>query len=1178
MFGRSIFFVIISIFSIIHANNGNAKSPPPGSGVADVPANIFFLLDTSGSMDTYVSYTERFSYPYDMATDSSGNIYIAEVYNGVYVYDKDGNYIRNWGSFSSNYTYRSDNDEFYYIYGIAVDADDDVYVCDLYHKRIQVFDVNGGFKRSISLPYYCYGVEISPDNVVYATLSDGNIYRYTTGGTSLGKWNMSGDALNIAFDKDERHYVLRYTSNDYRIYVYDENRNYESYVEIEDDDPHVEYPTSIAVGDDYSIYISESDYYDSRVYRLTKKSDRSHINDDGDVASDSYVGGYRSSNPGYFRTPYGVHYDNVTGKVLIADYGNHRIQSYDGSVNISGLGETRLDVMKKVIKKIVSDSALTDGAHYGMAEWNNDAEMLVEVSESGAADIYDTIDDLTAGGGTDLDSAMHLALPYFVSENGPRDHRLPCQKNIIIVLSDGYWQNNSATEVAENLSGNHDVFTHIIGFQVTGDDNYTELAIAGGTYPDSPLFAEDWTDLYEKIAEVVRDAINADLTFAAPTIMPDVVGDDHILQATFKYKPDHQWKGRLKKYALDADGFVAGLQWDAGERMNLISADARNIWTAAQDLPSGMNNFTVANADLLQPEMESRLRRSMDDADLADLIEFVRGRDVYSEFTSGRDDDGDAIYAGDRWKLADVYHSRALAVGSPAARYAAEANPVSDAYYRYANNYGAFVHGDTCGGACARRKGVVYVGSNGGMLHAFDTATGDELWGFIPPMLLGSFNDMRSETAGESLAIFGVDGSPAVKDVFDGENWRTVLVVGLRQGGSGYSVLDVTDPLAPSHMYSIAYDNFNDEVVYWGEDGDTARFRKNSNVPAAFDVRRLGESWSDPVILRLPVGADGDMRWTFAVGGGYNSGSNSDYGDAVFVFDIFGASPLAASVTLPDLSNGDKIANAAPPRLAAITADTTGNFTHAGAMLYVTDLQGELWKIDATDRGHFMEARRVLDLATSRNNQRFPFQQIVSGFSGGKLYHVAGTGNVLEPDEVTNQIDNVLFSVADEDFPHLLQNVENEDGSTSEYERSPYGLHDLTVGGVSGGTCDVPANEGWYLPIEDSGKILSPATIFNHGVLVPVYYPNEENICSGGGSRLLEMRLACGAEARETDLGGGISTRAVVYNNKVYLGISDSDSDVPLPEGFVKTGNLIVGTPINERATQVEVESWWEGR
>ena len=56
-----------------------------------------------------------------------------------------------------------------------------------------------------------------------------------------------------------------------------------------------------------------------------------------------------------------------------------------------------------------------------------------------------------------------------------------------------------------------------------------------------------------------------------------------------------------------------------------------------------------------------------------------------------------------------------------------------------------------------RSRDVIYVGANDGMLHAFDDATGNELWGFIPPDLLSNLKNFNNQLA--SLQIF-VDGSP----------------------------------------------------------------------------------------------------------------------------------------------------------------------------------------------------------------------------------------------------------------------------------------------------------------------------------------------------------------------------------------------------------------------------------
>ena len=55
-------------------NNSFAKNLPPGSGISDVPANVLILLDKSGSMSVRMTSGAGFSYPYSVATDSSGAV------------------------------------------------------------------------------------------------------------------------------------------------------------------------------------------------------------------------------------------------------------------------------------------------------------------------------------------------------------------------------------------------------------------------------------------------------------------------------------------------------------------------------------------------------------------------------------------------------------------------------------------------------------------------------------------------------------------------------------------------------------------------------------------------------------------------------------------------------------------------------------------------------------------------------------------------------------------------------------------------------------------------------------------------------------------------------------------------------------------------------------------------
>jgi len=139
-----------------------------------------------------------FNRPTDVAWDRAGNIYIADGIgntNRVAKFDKDGRFIRQWGSTGS------ENGQFNGVKSLAVDAQGNVYVADAGNKRIQVFDGDGTFKSQFanigtpltmcmttgSTQYLYISHSGDPDG-----MEDAAIYKVALDGRVVGKFGAAG--------------------------------------------------------------------------------------------------------------------------------------------------------------------------------------------------------------------------------------------------------------------------------------------------------------------------------------------------------------------------------------------------------------------------------------------------------------------------------------------------------------------------------------------------------------------------------------------------------------------------------------------------------------------------------------------------------------------------------------------------------------------------------------------------------------------------------------------------------------------------------------------------------------------------------------------------------------------------------------------------------------------------
>lgn len=265
------------------------------------------------------------------------------------------------------------------------------------------------------------------------------------------------------------------------------------------------------------------------------------------------------------------------------------------------------------------------------------------------------------------------------------------------------------------------------------------------------------------------------------------------------------------------------------------------------------------------------------------------------------------------------------------------------------SNYGEFK------AAQEEQPEVVYIGSNDGMLHAFNANNGNELFAFIPtatwPNLSTLTDPLYGTEQGPEHQPF-VDATVTVKDVYfkSSSSWHKVLIGGLGAGGRSIFALDVTDPTKPSLLWEFGSTNDSD----------------------------MGFSVGTTTIGRLRTG-----EWAAIVPNGYASSSASSGKVALFLLDIesgrlirkLEATPaLAENETLDALGNG-----LSSPTAVDLNADAIIDYVYAG------DLLGNMWRFDLLNSG-------VENALTASANA----DQYKVAFSGKPLYTAYATNSTRQ--------------------------------------------------------------------------------------------------------------------------------------------------------------------------------------
>lgn len=385
----------------------------------------------------------------------------------------------------------------------------------------------------------------------------------------------------------------------------------------------------------------------------------------------------------------------------------------------------------------------------------------------------------------------------------------------------------------------------------------------------------------------------------ATSTMQPVAGDNSVFITRFT---SGSWHGDLKSFSIDPNSLKVNMDspvWSAAAK--LPAPEARQVFYAHG---GRLRPFTFANlsADGLSAQFQGRCASMSQYLGLSTSERSAcdNGSNLVS-FLLGREFDYYRVRSAES-KLGDFSGSSPVYEGKTAPSY---------------KDGG---HAEYVASTRANRPAMVYVGSNGGKLHAFDAVTGVERWAFVPTAVRERLWALADKNYSGKHEFF-VDGPPVVEDVFDGSAWRTILVTGMGAGGRSYVALDVTQPDAPKLLWEFT----------------------NTN---------LGLTFAKPVVAKRSNG-----KWVVVVPSGFNNVGDGQ--GRLFMLDAI------TGAVVENLSTGVGTASQ-PAGLGPLSAWFDDSRTDATALrFYAGDNLGNVWRFDPDG---LLGGSKVVKLAELRRN------------------------------------------------------------------------------------------------------------------------------------------------------------------------------------------------------------------
>jgi len=449
----------------------------------------------------------------------------------------------------------------------------------------------------------------------------------------------------------------------------------------------------------------------------------------------------------------------------------------------------------------------------------------------------------------------------------------------------------------------------------------------------------------------------------------------------------------------------------------------------------------------------------------------------------------------------------------------------------------------------AKRRDVVWVGANDGMLHGFYADTGDFLMSYLPsPLFSRLYASVQLGRKPEAL----MDGSPFTADIgFDYSKVepykdyiiRTYLFSSMGRGGKAFFALDVTDTSTllgknSSDIFKWIFTDTDDEDLGYiiGNNGT----HPLSNQPVSSVLTQNNRDFG----LLIPNGVD-------------SANNNS------VLYIIFSAGPELFNATDPNPTRDPTLAThqyadawikattiekaaryiklVAPKSLATnnglvgvtwVAASITGE----SAYVYATDLNGKLWKFNvnnsdftywqgfegiSTDNSYPSAPTLVFDSNEGRLSTdpvlKITTAPILRYDTKGRVNIIFGTGNALTGAEFQDtSANNRIYSIID------------TPSATSTYKHASLSTRNLSEIGATtyiSASSDVSSSNGWvvYFRSGSGEKVINNPVILGDTIFVNTSAPSPGCVAQ---ARVYAIDASTG-KANSSALG----TASVTINN-----------------------------------------------